>query len=395
MKKYIIMLLFAANSRADDKNECAYGIKMDGNCLTYFGNEQTIEDQALLDQCQRADLLASNQFFAQPLTFSQKGEKYTIEFGKLTTKEGIDLYNSLKNLANNNIEIPETIVTDTYNLQNNLTNIDTTFVYNKTAQQVLDLITKDNKIAILNHGNAECLGNNAIQYGATRPQEQDLMFSYPIVYASYLIYMKKNKPNDGKYLVGNQIAITDINKNLVMLDGVMFIANSKTETETETEKKYNNKIQTLFCIADDLNITDFIVGAWGCGVYGNEPEKIARYFKSASRRFILHCAVPGKNYYPFSQVFQSIETQKSIETEIKLDDQNSKLLIKYGSKNFYTEYKKQNQADSHQNRFLKTLKNLENEKLLIPITRDFSNSNIIINLTCNFYKSLFFEVKLK
>ena len=41
------------------------------------------------------------------------------------------------------------------------------------------------------------------------------------------------------------------------------------------------RISRLFDIAQAYGYTDLILGAWGCGAFGNDPQKIANIFKEA------------------------------------------------------------------------------------------------------------------
>lgn len=40
-----------------------------------------------------------------------------------------------------------------------------------------------------------------------------------------------------------------------------------------------NRIKYIFDIAEDNEVDTFILGAWGCGVFRNDPETVARLFK--------------------------------------------------------------------------------------------------------------------
>ena len=170
------------------------------------------------------------------------------------------------------------------------------YIINITSQQAYDrmLLTFDpnRPIAILNFANAAQLGSSALFQ--TTPQEQGLMHKFPPVFASYLHYMETHKKRDGKYLVGNEIAVTEISPHVFMLAGAM---PDLTTRSAPTEDEYVAKIKNLIEIAAALGITQLILGAWGCGVFGNKPETVAAAFKKAidetNVEMTITFAVPG------------------------------------------------------------------------------------------------------
>lgn len=70
-----------------------------------------------------------------------------------------------------------------------------------------------------------------------------------------------------------------------------------------------NKVRTIYRIAIENGHDSIVLGAWGCGVFKQNPDKIARLFTSVldepefkGRFRELFFAVPGgKNYYPFAR----------------------------------------------------------------------------------------------
>ena len=52
------------------------------------------------------------------------------------------------------------------------------------------------------------------------------------------------------------------------------------ENEELIEKTMKRRIEKVLRIALENGNKTVVLGAWGCGVFGNDPKAIARYFKS-------------------------------------------------------------------------------------------------------------------
>ena len=80
----------------------------------------------------------------------------------------------------------------------------------------------------------------------------------------------------------------------------------------EHQELVRRKVRLIFNIAHDKKHKNLILGAWGCGVFGNDPEVIAKLFeqylindfKGVFEKVIF--AIPGKestNYKVFASVY--------------------------------------------------------------------------------------------
>jgi uncharacterized protein (TIGR02452 family) len=82
---------------------------------------------------------------------------------------------------------------------------------------------------------------------------------------------------------------------------------------TNYEELTKDKIRLMLSMAIKNNIDNIILGAWGCGVFGNEPDKMAKMFKDVLEEgykfnnviFAIindHNSV-GNNYNEFKNIF--------------------------------------------------------------------------------------------
>lgn len=82
---------------------------------------------------------------------------------------------------------------------------------------------------------------------------------------------------------------------------------------TKYEELTKDKIRLMLSMAIKNNIDNIILGAWGCGVFGNEPDKMAKMFKDVLEEgykfnnviFAIindHNSV-GNNYNEFKKIF--------------------------------------------------------------------------------------------
>lgn len=78
-------------------------------------------------------------------------------------------------------------------------------------------------------------------------------------------------------------------------------------TERENEAAVKQRVDFVISIAEEQNCGTVILGAWGCGVFGQDPAVMARLFKerlgaSSLERAVF--AIPGqnKNYTSFKEI---------------------------------------------------------------------------------------------
>ena len=91
--------------------------------------------------------------------------------------------------------------------------------------------------------------------------------------------------------------------------GAALFASSKLIEETMIRR-----IKILLLIAADNGYKNLVLGAWGCGAFGNKPQNVAGYFKKVlidegygyffdEVRFAIYGSENGKNITEFRRVF--------------------------------------------------------------------------------------------
>ena len=89
----------------------------------------------------------------------------------------------------------------------------------------------------------------------------------------------------------------------------MFVSQDKTDTAM------TNRIRYMLKAAAENNFKDLVLGAWGCGAFGNAPEKVAGYFKKVlvdeemgkyfdTVCFAIYGKTDGRNYTAFKKEFE-------------------------------------------------------------------------------------------
>ncbi|MDE7230073.1 MAG: TIGR02452 family protein [Oscillospiraceae bacterium] len=85
-------------------------------------------------------------------------------------------------------------------------------------------------------------------------------------------------------------------------------ARNRGVTERENESALKQRVDFVISIAEENGCDTVILGAWGCGVFGQDPKLVSKLFKerlsaSTLRRAVF--AIPGNNnnYTSFKETF--------------------------------------------------------------------------------------------
>jgi len=187
-------------------------------------------------------------------------------------------------------------------------------------------------VVIMKHGNGVQIERDDGYYKCN-------VITSPAVNAGY--YVKRAKPMDymmrthggmDKMAKGNDIG--DKERKIAAWNVVDYVMKERCKRVLELAMKYDNEY--------------IILGAWGCGVFGNEPNMIARIFAELLRdryynvfRKVVFAILDHKKkqtmdkfIYQFEKVFGSDGTKKDLNGNNDNDDYDSLGKRKFKSYNF-------------------------------------------------------------
>lgn len=92
--------------------------------------------------------------------------------------------------------------------------------------------------------------------------------------------------------------------------GAAAFASHKTINQTILRR-----IRMMLCIAAENGYRSLVLGAWGCGAFGNKPEEVAAAFRQVlideqygtafdEVRFAIYGRTDGRNYLAFQSAFR-------------------------------------------------------------------------------------------
>lgn len=216
--------------------------------------------------------------------------------------------------------------------------IDTCNDYNnmKVSIEACDTVTtlfkmsneKGNKIAILNFSSYKNPGGGYLKGSFT--QEESICAEstlYPVLTKFTDTYYDWNRGHLNHSLYENRALyspniVFEKNNKVVWSDVITCAAPNyssakKQKVSWEDNKKVlKDRIKFVLDIAEENGVSTLILGAWGCGVFGQNPQKVAEYFLTEliDRSFSkVIFAVPksnrNKNYILFKNVIDEFNRE--------------------------------------------------------------------------------------
>jgi uncharacterized protein (TIGR02452 family) len=222
----------------------------------------------------------------------------------------IDIKNAVDQcIANTHLYRPEDfsqVLTVTEKKLNELQFNTTVDVQNcTTLEGIAQLIDSCNHLGVLNFASAKNPGGG-FQGGAQAQEESIARSSSLFPSINQMSEMYKFNRSRRTYLYSdymiyspNVIVFKDDHGNLLAqphqvsivtspATNIGAIQNNKPEEMADVEKVMFSRIDKMLAVFVDQGCTNLVLGAWGCGVFRNHPEKIASYFS--------HYLKPGGKY---------------------------------------------------------------------------------------------------
>lgn len=256
-----------------------------------------------------------NNFWNQKEDFAEQAKKHTENMKLLFSSE---IENSIKNTIEYNNEVMST---------ENKTKFDTAFYLEDmdSVSAIFEFKNKDEKIAVLNFASYKNPGGGFLN--GSKAQEECLCqesFLYNVLesFEDDFYYWNRDHLNKSLYL-NRALYSPDViffqEENSVSCDVITCAAPNKHAAQkySKVSDKENSdvlklRIKFILDIAKENQVDTLILGAYGCGVFGQLPMEVAFIFKDYFRTDYEGCfkkvvfAIPdGKNnnYVTFRKVF--------------------------------------------------------------------------------------------
>ena len=194
-------------------------------------------------------------------------------------------------------------------------NIENVKVVNADTVSALMTYSRKGKTAVLNMASFKKPGGG-VRNGA-RAQEECLFRCsnlstistdfYPLkpneaLYTKDSIFIKNFYYNDMEPVICDTVTIPAINLN-------SFARYDDLQSDLDYENITKDKIRLMLSLCISNHVENVILGAWGCGVFKNEPQTIAQYFKDVIKE--------GYNNFD-NIVFAIINDHNSVDNNYKI-----------------------------------------------------------------------------
>ena len=259
--------------------------------------------------------------------------------------ENIKIFNNTRDLSLNIHKkytddlIENTVVYTEDYIKNNCKSINKkqniTICNEDTVSCALNIYNKNNDthIAILNFADAYTPGGLVLK-GATTQEECICRCSnlYEALISDKCMdeYYNYNAKMKDRYYTDRIIYSKNVclfkNSNYEMLDNPVFIdvITCPAPVCCENKEVWINRIDAVICVAKENNIDTLILGAWGCGAFGNDAKFVASIFMEELDKYKVAdnviFAIPTNNedsynYKSFKDAIENgVRTKKSKKT---------------------------------------------------------------------------------
>lgn len=212
------------------------------------------------------------------------------------------------------------------------------------VESILDRSRLKNKIAILNFASYKHPGGSYLD--GSSAQEESICHSstlFPVLESFNDTFYNYNRENKNKALYTNRllyspniVVIDEYTGKTVLVDVITMAAPNRGAalkngvSEEEVEACMRERIICTLGVAKEHNVKTLFLGAYGCGVFKNNPDVVSRIFTEEMKKYPdMNYVFPipdETNYKIFSDSFIDLFTRGLLEPKYKTEE--DKLSIK-------------------------------------------------------------------
>lgn len=173
---------------------------------------------------------------------------------------------------------------------------------------------KGSKVLVLNFASYTSPGGGFLK-GSTA-QEEALCFStglYPCL-ESQKAWYEKHRETDTDRCYSNDYIYSEnvpfiVNGKCYFVDVLTMAAPNNASKFSPVEDIFEERMECAYLIAVERNVDILLLGAWGCGVFGNDPKFVASTWKKLTKEYdgrikeVVHPILDEKMCKVFKEVY--------------------------------------------------------------------------------------------
>lgn len=174
---------------------------------------------------------------------------------------------------------------------------------------------RGSRVLVLNFASYTSPGGGFLK-GSTA-QEEALCFStglYPCLESQSKWYEKHKETDTDRCYSNDYIYSEDvpfiINNKCYFVDVLTMAAPNNASKYSPVEDIFEERMECVYLIAMERNIDILLLGAWGCGVFGNDPKFVASTWKKLTEEYngrikeVVHPILDANMCKTFKEVYK-------------------------------------------------------------------------------------------